>query len=54
MDWCVIRSQPILAVTIIDRNLDRYGGIDETNDSGRNPDEVGVTSVRGASKSVLA
>ena len=45
MDWGVVCSKTILVVAIVDSYLDRNRSIDETDDSGGNPDEVCVSFV---------
>lgn len=53
VDGCVVSSQAVLVVAIIDGDLDGDGGIDETNDGGGDADEVGVPTVGGAGKTTL-
>lgn len=67
VDWCMVSSQSILVVAIVDSNFDGDGGVDQTNHSRRDSDDwyvlalvmhlthasltVGVASVRGACES---
>ena len=41
----VICPQTVLVVAIVDGNLDRDRGVDETNDRGRHADKVGVPAI---------
>lgn len=46
----VVGTETVLVVAVVDGDLDRDGGIDQTNDGGGNTNVVGVTAVGGASK----
>jgi hypothetical protein len=48
----MVSSKPILVVAIVDANLDRHGRVNKPNDSGWDPDEVGVSAVRSASEPI--
>ena len=52
VDWSVVRAQAVLVVTVVDRNLDGDGRVNQTDDSRGDADEVGVAAVRGASEAV--
>ena len=49
----MIGAQSVLVVAVIDRDLDRYRGIDQADNCGWNSDIVCVTSVCSACESVL-
>jgi len=46
---CVVCTQTVLVVAIVDGDLDRDRGVDQSNDSGWDTDVVGVSSVRSTS-----
>lgn len=50
VDRCMICSQAVLVVAVIDSNLDRHRGVNQANDSGWYSDEVGVPAVGGTSE----
>lgn len=50
----VVRSETVLVVAIVDGDLNADACIDQTNDGRGNPDEVGISSVRCASKAAMA
>ncbi len=47
----MIGTQTVFVVAIVDRDLDRHRCVYQANDSGRDADEVGVSSVSGTSES---
>jgi hypothetical protein len=47
----VVGTKPVLVVAVVNGNLDTDTGVDETNDCGRDTDEVGVPAVCGARES---
>lgn len=49
-DGSMIGSKTVLQLAVVDGNLDGDSSINETNDCGRDADEVGVSAVRGACK----
>lgn len=49
---CVVSTETVLVVAIVDGNLDRDRSIDQTNDGGWDADVVGVASVRSTSESM--
>ena len=51
MHWCVIGTESILIVAIVDCYLDRHRSVYQANDSGRDSDEVGVPAIGGTSES---
>lgn len=51
MHRCVISTQAVLIIAIVDSNLDRHGSVDQTNHRGRHSDEIGVPAVGGTSES---
>lgn len=50
--WCVVGTQAVFVVAVVDSHLDRDRGVDQTNDGSGDTDEVGVSAVRSTSKSV--
>lgn len=46
----VVGTQTVLVLAVVDGDLDGDGGIDETDDGGRDTDEVGVAAVGGTSE----
>lgn len=44
-DGSVISAETVLQLAVIDGNLDGNGSVNETDDGGRNADEVGVAAV---------
>ena len=54
VDGSVVSTQPVLVIAVVNSNLDTDTSIDETNDSGRNTDEVCVPAVRGTRESTNA
>lgn len=50
---CVVGTETVLVVAIVDTNLDGNRGIDESDDSGRNTNKVCVPSVGSTSKSKM-
>ena len=51
MHGCMISTEAVFIIAIIDSNLNRHRCVYQTNDSGRNSDEVCVSAVRGTSES---
>jgi 16S rRNA C1402 (ribose-2'-O) methylase RsmI len=49
----VVRSETVLVVAVVDSDLDADTSINQANDGSWDTDEVGVPSVRGASKSTI-
>lgn len=49
---CVVGTETVLVVAIVDGNLDRDRSIDQTNNGGWDTDVVGVASVRSTSESM--
>ena len=47
----MVSAKSILIIAIVDCDLDRHRCVYQTNDSGRDSDEVGVPAVRGTSES---
>lgn len=45
VDGCVISAQPVLVVAVIDGYFDAHTGVNEPDDRGWHPDEVGVTAI---------
>lgn len=54
MHRCMIGTETVFIIAIIDSNLNRHRCVYQTNDSGRNSDEVCVSAVRGTSESAGA
>ena len=50
MDRCMICSQAVLVVAVIDSDFDGYRGVNQANDGGGYSDEVGVPAVGGTSE----
>lgn len=50
VDRCVVGTEPVLVVPVVDSNFDRHGSIDQTDHGGGHPNEVGVPAIRGAGK----
>jgi len=50
LDGCVVSTETVLVVAVVNGNLDGDGGINETNDGGGDTDVVGVSAVCGASE----
>lgn len=48
---CVVGTQAVLVVAVVHGNLDRYRGVDKTNDGRRDTNVVRVASVSSTSKS---
>jgi hypothetical protein len=48
---CVVGTETVLVVAVVDTDLDRDGSVNQTNDGGGNADEVGVAAVGSARKS---
>lgn len=46
MHRCVVGSEAVFVVAIVDGNLDRDGCVDQTNDGGRHSNEIGVPAIR--------
>lgn len=46
----MVCTESVLHLAVVDCDLDGDGSIDETDDCGGNADEVGVSSIRCASK----
>ncbi len=46
----MVCTETVLVVAIVDGNLDGDGCVYQANDSGRDSDEVGVSSVSGTSE----
>ena len=51
MDGGMVGTKTVLVVAVVDANLDGDGGIDETDNRGRDADEVGVPAVSGTRES---
>ena len=49
LHWCVVGTKTILVVAIVDGNLDRHRGVNQTDDGGRDADVVAVSAVGSAS-----
>lgn len=47
----MVSTQAVLIVAIVDSHFDRHRCVNQTNDSGRNSDEVCVPAVSGTSES---
>jgi len=47
----VVGSETVLVVAVVDGDLDRDGGVNQTDDGGRDTDEVGVAAVGGTGES---
>ena len=47
---CMISTEAILVIAIVDSNLNRHRCVYQTNDGGRNSDEIGVPSISGTSE----
>lgn len=45
----MVSTQSVLELLVVESNLDGNGGVDQTDQSGRNSDEVGCSSVRSTS-----
>lgn len=52
VDRCVVSTQTVLIVAIVDSNLDRHRCIDQADNSGRDTDIVGVASICSTGKTV--
>lgn len=52
--WCVVGTESVLVVAVVDGDLDADTGVDEANDSGGNANVVGRPSVGRASKSKIS
>lgn len=52
LDGCVVGTETILVVAVVDADLDRDGGVNEANDGGGDTDEVGVSAVGSASETI--
>ena len=50
MHRCMISTEAVFVVAIVDSNLNRYRCVYQTNDGGRNSDEIGVPAVSGTSE----
>jgi len=48
----MVGTKTVLVVVVVDTDLDRDGGVNETNNGGGNTDEVGVSAVSSTSESV--
>lgn len=48
MNWSVIGSETVLVIAVVDGDLDGDTGVDEADDGGWDPDEVGVASIGSA------
>jgi hypothetical protein len=48
---CMVGTETVLVVAVVDADLDGDGSIDQADDGGRNADEVGVAAVGGTGKS---
>lgn len=53
MHGSMVRSETVFVVAVVHGDLDAHGSIDQSDDSGRDSDEVCVPSVRSASKSTI-
>ena len=49
---CVVSTETVLVVAVVDGDLDGHRGVNETNNGGRDTDEVGVPSVRSTSETI--
>jgi hypothetical protein len=49
--WCMVSTQSVLVVAVVDGDLDTDTGIDQANDGGWDTDVVGSPSVGRTSKS---
>lgn len=45
----MVSTQSVLELLVVESDLDRNGGVDQTDQSGRYSDEVGCSSVRSTS-----
>lgn len=54
MHWCVVGTESVFVVAVVDGNLDADTGINEANDSSGNTDVVGRPSVGRTSKSRIS
>ena len=48
---CVVGTETVLVVAVVDTDLDGDGSVNQANDGGGNADEVGVAAVSSAGKS---
>jgi hypothetical protein len=53
VDGGVVSSESVLVVAVVDGNLDRNRGINQTDNSGGNSDEVGISAVSSACEASL-
>lgn len=51
VDGCVVGTEAVLVVAIVDTDFDGDRGVDQANDGSGNADEVGVATVSSAGKS---
>lgn len=51
MNRGVVSTQPVLVIAVVNSDLDTDASINETNDSGRDTDEVCVPAVRSTRES---
>jgi len=52
VDWSVVSTKAVFVVAVVDGDLDGHRGVNETNNGGRDTDEVGVPSVRSTSETI--
>ena len=49
----MVGAKSVLVVSVVDGDLDRYRSVDQTYDSGRDSDEVGVPAIGRTSEPVI-
>lgn len=49
----MVGAKSVFVVSVVDGNLDRYGSVYQTNDSGRDTNKIGIPAIGRTSEPVI-